>query len=52
MDTPLRLNNIECRIEIPNLSEDEILNIVEPIMDSCLQGSNECDHKKYTKIYR
>ena len=24
-----------------NLSNDEILNIVDPIMDNCLEGSNE-----------
>ena len=38
-------------MKFPNLSEDEILNIVEPIMDSCLEGSNECDHKKHTKDF-
>ena len=38
-------------MKFPNLSEDEILNIVEPIMDSCLEGSNEGDHKKHTKDF-
>ena len=45
------MNSLECRIETPNLSEDEILSIVEPIMDSCLEGSNEGDHKKHTKYF-
>ena len=38
-------------MKLPNLSEDEILSIVEPIMDSCLEGSNEGDHKKHTKYF-
>ena len=33
------------------LSEKEILDIVEPIMDSCLEGSNEDDHEKHTKYF-
>ena len=39
------MNSLECELKLPNLSEDEILSIVEPIMDSCLEGSNEGDHK-------
>ena len=38
--------DLSAELKFPNLSEDEILNLVEPIMDSCLEGSNECDHKK------
>ncbi len=42
---------MSAELKFPNLSEDEILNLVEPIMDSCLEGSNECDHKKHTKDF-
>jgi len=31
-----------------NMNEKEILNIVEPIMDNCLEGSNEANHQKHT----
>lgn len=34
-----------------NLSNNEILNIVDPIMDNCLEGSNEGNHKKHTKDF-
>ena len=50
-------SNLNCdgwssaELKLPNLSEDEILSIVEPIMDSCLEGSNEGDHKKHTKYF-
>ena len=37
-------------LKLPNLSEDEI-GMVKPIMDSCLEGSNEGDHKKHTKYF-
>jgi len=30
------------------MNEKEILNIVEPIMDNCLEGSNEANHQKHT----
>ena len=42
---------LSAELKFPNLSEDEILSIVEPIMDSCLEGSNEGDHKKHTKYF-
>ena len=42
---------MSAELKFPNLSEDEILSIVEPIMDSCLEGSNEGDHKKHTKDF-
>ena len=42
---------LSAELKLPNLSEDEILSIVEPIMDSCLEGSNEGDHKKHTKDF-
>ena len=38
-------------LKLSNLTEDEILNIVEPIMDNCLEGSNERDHEKHTKDF-
>ena len=31
-------------MKLSNLSVDEILAIVEPMMDNCLAGSNENDH--------
>ena len=42
---------MSAELKFTNLSEDEILNLVEPIMDSCLEGSNEGDHKKHTKYF-
>ena len=42
---------MSAELKLPNLKEDEILSIVEPIMDSCLEGSNEGDHKKHTKDF-
>ena len=33
------------------LSEKEILDLVEPIMDNCLQGSNEDDHAKHVRDF-
>ena len=38
-------------MKLSNLSTEEILNIVEPIMDNCLAGSNEGDHEKHTKHF-
>lgn len=34
-----------------NMNEKEILNIVEPIMDNCLEGSNEANHQKHTRDF-
>ena len=34
-----------------NLSNDQILNIVDPIMDNCLEGSNEGNHTKHTRDF-
>lgn len=33
------------------LSEKEILDLVEPIMDNCLRGSNEYDHAKHVRDF-
>ena len=33
------------------LDEIEILNIIEPIMENCLQGSNEGNHKKHIRVF-
>ena len=33
------------------MNEKEILNIVEPIMDNCLEGSNEANHQKHTRDF-
>ena len=42
---------LSIELKLPNLSEEEILRIVEPIMDNCLEGSNEGDHNKHTKHF-
>ena len=34
-----------------NMNEKEILDIVEPIMDNCLEGSNEANHQKHTRDF-
>lgn len=33
------------------LNEEEILRIIEPIMDNCLNGSNENDHAKHVRDF-
>ena len=38
-------------IKFSNLSVDEILKIVEPIMDNCLEGSNEGNYEKHTRDF-
>ena len=38
-------------MNLSNLSVDEILAIVEPIMDNCLAGSNENDHGKHVRDF-
>ena len=38
-------------LKLSDLSSDEILKIVEPIMDNCLEGSNEGNHKKHTRDF-
>ena len=38
-------------IKFSNLSLDEILKIVEPIMDNCLEGSNEGNYEKHTQDF-
>ena len=38
-------------MEFYNLTNDEILSIVDPIMDNCLEGSNEGNHIKHTKDF-
>ena len=34
-----------------NMNEKEILDIIEPIMDNCLEGSNEANHQKHTRDF-
>ena len=34
-------------IKFTNLSVDEILKIVEPIMDNCLEGSNDGNYETF-----
>ena len=38
-------------MEFYDLSNDEILSIIDPIMDNCLEGSNEGNHTKHTKDF-
>ena len=38
-------------IKLSDLSLDEILKIVEPIMDNCLEGSNEGNYEKHTRDF-
>ena len=33
------------------MTEEEILSIVEPMMDNCLEGSNEGDHEKHVRDF-
>ena len=39
------------QLKLSNLSVDEILKIVEPIMDNCLEGSNEGNYEKHTQHF-
>ena len=32
-------------------NQKQILKIIEPIMDNCLEGSNEGNHKKHTRDF-
>ena len=34
-----------------NMNEKKILDIVDPIMDNCLEGSNEANHQKHTRDF-
>ena len=38
-------------MKLSDLDLDQILNIVEPIMDNCLDGSNEGNHEKHTRDF-
>ena len=38
-------------LKLSNLSDLEILKIIDPIMDNCLAGSNEGDHEKHTRDF-
>jgi hypothetical protein len=42
---------LSTELKLSDLSSDEILKIVEPIMDNCLEGSNEGNHKKHTRDF-
>ena len=43
--------NLSTELKLPNLRLDQILKIVEPIMDNCLEGSNEGNHEKHTRDF-
>ena len=38
-------------MQFVEMEEEDILRIVEPIMDSCLNGSNEDNHAKHTRDF-
>ena len=38
-------------MQFVEMEEEDILRIVEPIMDSCLNGSNEDNHTKHTRDF-
>ena len=42
---------MERKLKFSDLSIEEILNIVEPMMDNCLEGSNEGDYEKHTRDF-
>ena len=38
-------------MKFTEMTEQEILNLVEPLMDNCLKGSNEENHAKHVKDF-
>ena len=42
---------MEKGLDFYNLSTEKILNIVEPLMDNCLEGSNEGVHEKHVRDF-
>ena len=42
---------MSAELKLTDLDLDQILNIVEPIMDNCLDGSNEGNHEKHTRDF-
>jgi len=46
----INFDKMSTEIKFSNLSVDEILQIVEPIMDNCLEGSNEGNYEKHKII--
>lgn len=42
---------MENGLDFCNLSTEKILSIVEPLMQNCLEGSNEGDHKKHVRDF-
>lgn len=38
-------------MQFSELSVEEILNLVEPVMDNCLAGSNENNHTKHVEHF-
>ena len=47
----INFDKMSTEIKFSNLSVDEILQIVEPIMDNCLEGSNEGNYEKHTRDF-
>ena len=39
------------KLKLSKLSLEEILSIVEPLMENCLEGSNEGDHEKHVRDF-
>jgi len=42
---------LSTELKFSDLSSNEILKIIEPIMDNCLEGSNQGNHKKHTRDF-
>ncbi|MDC1061000.1 hypothetical protein OAP99_02295 [Flavobacteriaceae bacterium] len=42
---------MNAELKLSNLSTEEILNLVEPLMDNCLEGSNEGNYEKHTRDF-
>ena len=38
-------------MQLSKMSTEEILEVVEPLMDNCLAGSNENDHAKHVEHF-
>ena len=38
-------------MKFTHMTESEILSLVEPMMDNCLEGSNEGDHAKHVRDF-
>ena len=52
VNPPEQLNGSKgIKMKLAAMTEEEILGIVEPMMDNCLEGSNEDDHAKHVRDF-